>query len=210
MIRSTDHVLFYGDSITDCGRDRSDSDSLGNGYVQILADCLANRDSDQSPRVTNRGISGNRIYDLEARLDEDVIALEPTVVSILVGINDTWHRFNHGKESPLPDFTASYERVLTRLGAVENLRILILEPFLLPIPEDRRAWRADLDQRISIIRDLAWKHRIPYIPLDGTFAAASVATGHAHWLPDGVHPSPEGHRLIAGSWLEFADFSEKP
>ncbi len=203
MIQSSDHIVFYGDSITDCGRDRSDSASLGTGYVSLVAASLTSRDESQSPRVTNRGISGNRICDLEARLDEDVLDLRPTVVSILVGINDTWHQFKHGKASPLADFTASYDRVLTRLGTVPNLRTLILEPFLLPHPEDRRVWRSDLDERISAVRELAWKYQIPYLPLDGIFTAASVPTGHAHWLPDGVHPSPAGHRLIADRWLGF-------
>ena len=204
MIHSSDHLLFYGDSITDCGRNREEPASLGDGYVRLISEQLTTLFPDQTPRVSNRGISGNRVYDLETRLEQDVVALEPTVVSILIGINDTWRLFDRKTPSPIPDFSASYDRILTRLGEIPNLRLFILEPFLLPIPADRSNWRSDLDPRINAIRELAWKHHIPYVPLDGLFAAASVATGHAHLLPDGVHPSPAGHRLIADFWLALA------
>lgn len=202
MTDSSDHLLFYGDSITDCSRDRADASSLGYGYVRLIADRLSSNGATDALRFSNTGISGNRIYDLEERLEQDVIALRPTLVSILVGINDTWHSFNHGKSSPISEFTAAYDRILTRLQAEPNLRVVILEPFLLPIPDDRREWRSDLDERIAVIRTLAWKYKIPYLALDGLFATASVGTGHAHWLPDGVHPSAAGHQLIADNWLK--------
>ncbi len=201
MIEPHDHVLFYGDSITDCGRERTDPTSLGSGYVRVISEQLFPGSSERKPRITNQGISGNRIYDLEARLDQDVISLHPTLVSILVGINDTWHSFKHGKPSSISDFCASYDRILSRLKGEASTRVVICEPFLLPNPEDRRSWRPDLDERITVIRYLAWKHEIPYLPLDGAFAAAAVGTGHAHWLPDGVHPSAAGHELIAKRWI---------
>jgi lysophospholipase L1-like esterase len=79
---------------------------------------------------------------------------------------------------------------------------VLLEPFLLPVPEDRRAWREDLDPKINAIRDLAREFEATYVPLDGIFAAASTRREASFWLPDGVHPSPSGHALIAESWIE--------
>jgi len=197
-INSNEHVVFFGDSITDCGWDRNAAGSLGDGYVKIIAERMP------LVRVTNRGISGNRVYDLEARLDTDVLSLKPDIVSILIGINDTWRTFDAGLASPIPEFQASYRRILERLLAAK-CRVVLLEPFLLPIPEDRRAWRLDVDSRIGAIRELAWDFHLPYLPLDGTFASAAATTELAHWLPDGVHPSAAGHELIATQWI--ADFA---
>lgn len=193
-INSSEHLVFFGDSITDCGRDRADAKSLGDGYVRVIADRLP------TVRVTNSGISGNRVYDLEARLVPDVLSLKPDIVSILIGINDTWRTFDRGLPSPIEEFQASYRKIIERLLAA-NCRVVLLEPFLLPIPEDRRAWRLDVDLRIGAIRELAWKFHLPYLPLDGHFASAAATTGLAHWLPDGVHPSAAGHELIATQWL---------
>lgn len=193
-------IVFYGDSITDCNRSREQADDLGDGYVKRVADRLPERFPGRNLRIVNKGISGNRIYDLEGRLATDVLPLKPALVSILIGINDTWRAFDSGIASPAPEFQASYRRVIARI-LESGSKVLLMEPFLLPIPDDRRAWRTDLDARIAATRELAWEFHLDYIPLDGIFAAAAAATGHAHWLPDGVHPSPAGHDLIAEHWL---------
>jgi acyl-CoA thioesterase I len=199
---SSDHILFYGDSITDCGRVPSNPDSLGQGYVYLIAAQLLANEPDVNLKITNRGIGGNRIQDLENRLQADVLDLKPTVVSILIGINDTWRRYDSNVKSDIAEFKASYARVLDRISAT-GARIILMEPFLLPIPEDRRKWREDLDPRITSIRELAWDRQLPYLPLDGIFAAAATSTGHAYWAGDGVHPSLAGHGLIAEHWLDL-------
>jgi acyl-CoA thioesterase-1 len=201
MIAPTDTVVFYGDSITDCGRDRSHPASLGQGYAFLVAARLQARLTSPALRTFNLGISGHRISDLEARYAADVAPLAPTVLSILVGINDTWHQFKHGKPSPLPEFRAAYRRLLEAAHATAKPRLLLLEPFLLPVPADRREWRADLDARIAAIRELAPEFSATYVPLDGLFAAAACRAPADFWLPDGVHPSPAGHALIAEAWL---------
>lgn len=202
ILRPNDHVLFYGDSITDCGRNREDPRSLGGGYANLIAARLLALYPDWNLRMTNKGVGGNRIYDLESRLDQDVISLRPTFVSILIGINDTWRFYDSKTASPIGEFQASYRRILGRLKELPDFRGVICEPFLLPIPEDRRKWREDLDPRITACRELAWEFGLPYLPLDGLFAAESAKTGHAYWLPDGVHPTLAGHGLIAEKWLE--------
>ena len=202
LIQADDLLLFTGDSITDCERDRDgqqpDSSPLGKGYVSIIASRLA-----PAPRrILNRGISGNRIYDLESRVESDLLALKPGVVSILIGINDTWRRYDSGVVSRIAEFEASYRRILGRVRDELKARIVILEPFLLPVPEDRRAWREDIDQRITATRDVAADFATLYVPLDGIFAAACCRAPASHWAKDGVHPTPAGHALIAEAWLE--------
>jgi lysophospholipase L1-like esterase len=204
LLKENDHILFYGDSITDAGRRDPDNNNggLGFGYVALCAAALAERFPQWHIRCTNRGVSGNRVGDLEARLERDVLALEPTVVSILIGINDTWRRYDSDMVSGLDEFRAACGRVLAAVRDRLGARVILLEPFLLPIPDDRRAWREDLDPRIAITRDLAREYAACFVPLDGLFAAASCRAPMAEWLPDGVHPTPAGHQLIARHWLE--------
>lgn len=205
ILQPNDHVLFYGDSITDAGRNReaapNDPNGWGRGYAFLAASQLSADFADWNLTFSNKGISGNRIYDLEDRLERDVLSLNPTVVSILIAINDTWRRYDSNKESVIEEFTASYTRVLERLTGA-GIRVLLLEPFLLPVPEDRATWRVDLDPKIHAIRDLARQFNTGYLALDGIFATASTKRESAFWLPDGVHPSAAGHALIARHYID--------
>ncbi|HEX9996887.1 MAG TPA: SGNH/GDSL hydrolase family protein [Abditibacterium sp.] len=204
MLSPNDHILFFGDSITDAGRNYAalpgDPNGWGNGYAYQLSARLGADLADYGLTFSNKGISGNRVYDLESRLESDVLALQPNLVSILIGINDTWRRYDSGVISHTEEFAASYRRILERLRAAET-EVVILEPFLLPIPADRRGWREDLNPKIDAIRDLAREFEATYVPLDGIFAAAAARREMGFWLPDGVHPSPSGHALIAEAWL---------
>lgn len=195
-LQPNDHILFYGDSITDCGRLREEPTSLGNGYALLTAAALAARYPELNLRFTNRGIGGNRINDLEDRLQSDVLDEKPSVVTILIGINDTWRRYDSGLTSELSEFGNAYRRVITQIQNT-GARVLILEPFLLHVVEEFRAYREDLNPRIDLIRDIAREFNTPYLPLDGIFAAASTRQTLAYWIPDGVHPSFAGHGLMA-------------
>lgn len=204
-LESDDTILFFGDSITDCGRDRSAPEtSHGAGYVSQIAARLRYHIPSPELRILNLGISGNRIYDLESRMESEALATQPSVVSILIGINDTWRQQDRNMASPIDKFTAAYRQVLTQFRDSGVSRFVLLEPFLLPVPEDRRGWRTDLDPKIHAVRDLAVKFEADLLPLDGLFAQAATRAPAAYWLPDGVHPSPAGHALIAEAWLENA------
>ena len=130
------------------------------------------------------------------------MVLKPHLVSILIGINDTWRRF----DSHDPTYAATFGE---NLGAVlestrsAGMRIVLLEPFLLPVMEGQSGWRVDLDPKIAVAsRRLAAEFRLPFVPLDGMFAAAAAQKPASFWLPDGVHPSLAGHTLIAQAWLK--------
>lgn len=202
QLKANDTLLFFGDSITDCGRDRTKLDSLGDGYVSQIHARLGHALASPAMRVINQGCSGHRIYDLEARLETDLLAHKPSIVTFLIGINDVWRRFDRDIVSPAGEFAVSYRRVLTRIRSELNPRLVLMEPFVLPVPADRRAWREDLDPKITIVRDLAIEFGADLIPLDGHFAVAATRAPAAYWLPDGVHPSPAGHALIADAWLK--------
>jgi lysophospholipase L1-like esterase len=202
FLEPEDRVLFIGDSITDSGRNRENPLDLGHGYACLAAAHLQSRLAWPELRFLNRGISGNRVYDVEARIETDLMALEPTIVSILIGINDVWRRFDSGVVSEPHAFWQSYHRILTAIRDRVGSQIVILEPFVLPVPEDRRAWRDDLDVKIRIVRDLAVEFEADLVPLDGIFAEAATRAPAPYWLPDGVHPTLAGHGLIAEAWLD--------
>src|SRR4028119_2450181 len=113
ILQAQNHILFYGDSITDAGRNATQNNNggLGTGYAALTAAQLQAQFPELNLRFTNRGISGNRVYDLESRLQDDVISQQPTLVSILIGINDTWRRYDSNTMSPIEDFESSYERI---------------------------------------------------------------------------------------------------
>lgn len=197
-----DIILFQGDSITDCGRDRNDQYSLGTGYPALIAAYLWSRYPQLKLTILNRGVSGDRVYDLARRWEEDCIKLKPNWISILIGINDTWSRFDRGLISPTKEFESTYRQLLDQAVERTNAKLVLCEPFVLDFPPDRRAWRTDLDPRIQVVRRLAAEYSAILVPLDGLFAAACTKAEPAFWADDGVHPTLAGHGLIAKAWLE--------
>jgi lysophospholipase L1-like esterase len=194
-------VLFQGDSITDCGRDRSDPSALGNGYVSIISDFFHANRADMPVETINRGISGNRTIDLVKRWKEDFEDIRPDWLSLLVGVNDCWRRYDRGDPTPLEDFEIRYRFLLGKAyGLVE--RIIILEPFFLPVRKDFERWIEDLGPKVQVIRRLSREYKATYIPLDGLFTEATMKHPLSFFTRDGIHPTYEGHQFIAQSWLK--------
>lgn len=208
-LKEHDLILFIGDSITDAGRDRSDSTDLGQGYPLMVAGALSARYPEHKLRFLNRGIGGDKVQDLQGRWERDCLALQPDILSILIGINDTWHNASQGVfgvEAELQTFAQTYRDILMQARERTDAQIVILEPFVLPYPEDRWEWRADLDPRIQVIRQLAGEFAVDYIPLDGRLNALGMKTGYAFLTgDDGVHPTVAGHGVIAQAWLEAVE-----
>lgn len=197
-----DVILFQGDSITDAGRNFEDASSLGTGYALLLASQLGHLYPEKNLTFYNRGISGHRAKDLQERWDRDCLDLKPTWVSIYIGINDTWRRYDSADPTSVEQFEASYRDLIERTQKNLNAKLVLVEPFVLPVPEDRKEWREDLDPKIHVVRELAREYGALLVPLDGLFAAASATAEPDYWAPDGVHPSPAGHGLIADAWLK--------
>lgn len=201
-LRKGDIVLFQGDSITDAGRDRSDPNDLGTGYPLMTAGLIGMSHPEMNIKFVNRGISGHRVKDLQERWQEDCLDLKPTWVSIYIGINDCWRRYDAQDPTSVEQFKTGYRDLLKQTKETLDANLILLEPFVLPYPEDRKAWREDLDPKIHAVRELAAEFNALLVPLDGLFAAAAARREPAYWAPDGVHPSPAGHALIARAWME--------
>lgn len=204
LLENGDHVVFVGDSITDGGWEDSAS-GLGAGYVAMVAGRLFRDYPGMELSVTNRGVIGNKLRDVTERLKSDVLALtpSPTVVSILIGINDVWGVFEEDAPSmPPPKFYEEYTRLCRRIVEKLEARLVILEPFCLPVEPVTAEWRTELDPKIQVVRQIAADFAAPLVPLDGIFAAACSCAPPEYWTEDGFHPTLAGHQLIADAWLE--------
>ncbi|AZM51359.1 GDSL family lipase [Streptomyces sp. WAC 01529] len=206
-----DRLLFIGDSLTDAGRDRADRASLGDGYVSRIARALrAEAGAGPAPTVLNKGVNGHRVHDLESRWAADVIAERPTVVTVGIGINDTWRRYDQGLVSPVAEFEASLDRVLAHTGRESAARLVVITPFLLPATPDQERWYEDLNPRTEAALRAARAHGAQVVRADLLMARAAVEIGARALAPDGVHPSALGHDLLAEAWLTAARHAPAP
>ena len=208
ILKPDDRILFTGDSITDSNRRADPHHPLGStGYVLFTGAALTAHFASPKLQIFNRGIGGNRIGDLLGRFDADLLALKPTVVSILIGINDTWRAFDSNDPTTTESFEENYRIILTRITKELKARVVLMEPFVLHVPKDRHQWRSDLNPRIDAVRRLALEFNTDLIPLDGIFAQAATQAPAEFWAADGVHPTIPGHQLITQHWLRNAGIS---
>jgi acyl-CoA thioesterase I len=195
-------VLFQGDSVTDAGRVRAMPDDLGVGYPLLVGSLYSAALPDRGVRFLNRGVAGDRVVNLLERWEDDCLALRPDVLSILIGVNETWRAFDAGEPTPAQVFERQYRDLLERTrAALPETRIALMEPFTLPVSPEIKAWRVDLDPKIQAVRRLARDFGCALVPLDDLFAEAAERREPAFWALDGVHPTPAGHGLIARAWL---------
>ncbi len=203
-------ILFTGDSITDCGRNRavvnSSDESLGGGYVRQVNALLAAHYPERSIEVLNTGIGGNRVTDLEARWETDVLALEPHWLAVLIGINDVWRQFDRPylKQVSAEQFESVYDGLLQRTR--HGLKgLVLLSPFFLE-PERREPMRALMDRYGAIVKALAGKHGALYVDVQAAFDRYLAERHTLTLCADRVHPNQTGHALIARAFLDVVGF----
>lgn len=203
-------ILFQGDSITDCGRDKNNSDSMGNGYPHLVNATLG-MDCPGEYVFYNKGVSGNRIVDLYARIKADFINLKPDYASIYIGVNDTWHEIgsNNGVD------TAKFEKIYTMLidevkEALPDIKLIIISPFVLEgsgtvdseNPAKFEFFKKDVAEKAEVCRKMAEKYGLPLIELQPAFDEACKKAPASYWTRDGVHPLAPGHEIIKRLWLD--------
>lgn len=196
-------VLFQGDSVTDCDRDRSKTEgieSLGNGYPKIFKQVYDTLFPENKVKFVNKGVSGNRTCHLLERYDEDFKGINPDFISIMIGINNTWRNFD-GQEDycSAERFGKEYEELLTKIKAdMPDAKILIIEQFAFTAHPERNTWQEDVDGKRNETRRLAEKYADWFIPMYDIMTEASKTEFDMYALSaDGVHPAPLGHSLIA-------------
>lgn len=210
-------ILFQGDSVTDCGRSRENNSNVGDGYPVLIKSQLG-YDFPNEYEFFNRGVSGNRVVDVYARIKADILNLKPDYMSILIGVNDVWHEvlFNNGISAD------KYEKIYSMLieeikQELPDTKIMILEPFCLngsatenteDIPDRWNIFNTEVKKRAERAKAVADKYGLPFVPLQKKFDEFAAKTSTGYLLADGVHPTAIGHELIAREWINaFKDLN---
>lgn len=209
-------ILFQGDSITDCNRFRDTEekkydDCLGMGYPTFVKGKLGLENPKQY-RFINRGISGNRIVDLYARLQLDFISVKPDYISILDGINDIWHGRDWNSGVDAEHYDKIYRILIDDLiRYLPKTKIMIMEPFIFSgcSTEDRENdpgrmefFKTNTVEYAQIARRIANDYKLEFVPLQEKLNEAAEVLGVEQITLDGVHPTAIGHEVIAREWIK--------
>jgi len=199
-LHKNDVVVFQGDSITDGGRAKTGNDynhTMGQSYAFILSAQIGALYPERNLTFLNRGISGNRVTELAARWKTDALDLKPNVLSILVGINDL-------SRLTAEQYEQAYDQLLAdTIAALPNTKIILGEPFLLPVGKHKDNYAAEmvkLSEKQAIVAKLAAKYHLPLVSYQKAFDEACQKAPADHWSWDGVHPHYAGHALMAQEW----------
>lgn len=220
VLRSDEVLLFQGDSITDAGRDRNppkysisnaardgeynDFNVMGSGYAMLAAAQILLNHYDKSLKIFNRGVSGNRVYQLAERWKEDCLDLQPSVLSILIGVNDFWHTLNGDYSGSAEKYRTDLKQLLDRTKqSLPEIKLIIGEPFAINgLQAISDKWYPAFDEYRSIAKDIADQYDAVFIPYQKIFDKALTKAPAAYWSFDGVHPSVPGAMLMTEAWLK--------
>lgn len=203
-------MLFQGDSITDCGRDQRASEpnatrALGTGYPLLVTSAVLAARTDRALRFYNRGISGNKVPDLQRRWTADALDLQPDVLSVLIGVNDFWHKLDFGYAGTVQDYEDQYAALLEQTRrALPRVHLIVLEPFVLRCGAVNERWFPEFDLRRAAAARVASRARATFVPLQLVFNRRTRSSPPEYWAADGVHPTPAGHAVIAAQWRNAA------
>lgn len=204
-----DIILFQGDSITDAGRKKDEpaannSNALGKGYAFLAASELLNKYPDKGLQIYNKGISGNKVYQLAERWDADCLDLKPTVLSILVGVNDFWHTLNGKYTGTIETYRTDYDKLLDRTKQkLPDVKLIIGEPYAVTgVKAVDEKWYPAFNDYRQAAKELAAKYNAIFIPYQAIYDKAIKSAPGSYWTPDGVHPGVAGAALMAQAWLE--------
>jgi lysophospholipase L1-like esterase len=208
LIKKGDVILFQGDSITDFGRSRekagdaNNQAALGTGYAWLAAAELLVYRPDDGLKIFNRGVSGNKVFQLAERWQGDCLDLKPTVLSILIGVNDLWHTLDGQYQGTVKIYERDYRALLERTRkALPKLKLVVCEPFVLRCGAVNEKWFPEFDGYRAAAERVARAFGATFIPFQSMFDQALKYAGPAHWAGDGVHPTSAGASLMAYGWL---------
>jgi lysophospholipase L1-like esterase len=199
-------ILFQGDSVTDCGRNRAVADPnlagpLGTGYPLLVASAELAAHPASGLKFYNRGVSGNKVPDLEKRWAADTIALQPDVLSILIGVNDYWHTKTHGYTGTVADYETGFAALLQATRqALPSVRLVVIEPFVLRCGAVDASWFPEFDERRAAVARVARQVHATFVPMQARFTELAARSTPQYWAADGVHPTAAGHGVIAERW----------
>ncbi len=202
-------VLLQGDSITDAGREKekelpNNSRSFGQGYAFLAASALLNALPEKNLTIYNRGISGNKVFQLADRWQKDCLDLKPNVLSILIGVNDYWHKRNGNYDGAVEIYENDYRALLTRTKtALPEIKFVICEPFyVLNTSAVDETWIEPMKQYQAVAKKISKEFGALWVPFQEVFDEAIKHAPATYWTGDGVHPAMPGAQLMAEAWLK--------
>lgn len=199
-------ILFQGDSITDAGRIRESEFDQGKGYPAYVSARLG-LDNPGEYKFYNKGISGNRIVDVYARIKADIINLKPDYMSILIGVNDVWHEFGAKNGVEAEKFEKIYSMLIEEIKeALPDIKIMIMEPFVLEgtgTEEHIDEFKAEVAKRAAAAKRIAEKYSLSFMSLQEDLNELTKKAPNDYWLADGVHPQITFHQYIADKWVKM-------
>jgi lysophospholipase L1-like esterase len=201
-------VLFQGDSITDAGREKkkelpNNGSSFGGGYAFLAASHLLNAMPEKELKIYNRGISGNKVYQLADRWDKDCLNLQPDVLSILIGVNDYWHKRNGNYDGTVEIYENDYMKLLERTKkALPDVKLVLCEPFyVLETSAVDGTWVEPMKQYQAAAKRVSDAFETLWVPYQSIYDEAVKHAPGVYWTHDGVHPSMAGAQLMSEAWL---------
>lgn len=204
-------ILMIGDSITDCGRPRpvgEGAGGMGSGYVNMVNSLLTAVYPDLGIRVVNMGISGNRVRDLKARWQTDVVEHQPDWLSIMIGINDVWRQFDNPLRPELhvrlDEYQATLEELVTKTVPFLKGMVLMTPYFLEPNRDD--PMRKAMDDYSAVVRHLAQEHKAVFVDTQSAFDRLLRYLHPMSIAADRVHPNAIGHMVLARAFLDAVQF----
>lgn len=209
-LKKGDVILFQGDSITDARRDKkkqgeaNSPEALGKGYPLYAASGILGSHPGLDLQVFNRGISGHKVPDLQKRWEKDTIDLQPAILSILIGVNDIWHKLNGKYDGTVKSYQTGFAELLKQTKEeLPDTKIVICEPFVTRCGAVKNNWFPEFDQRRAAAKEVAKDAGAIWVPFQQIFNDAIAAgTSPQHWAHDGVHPTYSGHSLMAQTWRD--------
>jgi lysophospholipase L1-like esterase len=208
LFEKGDTVLFQGDSITDAGREKekelpNNPRSFGFGYAFLSASALLNSLPEDNLTIYNRGISGNKVYQLADRWQKDCLDLKPNVLSILIGVNDYWHKRNGKYDGTIEIYENDYRALLKRTKeALPGVKLVLCEPYyLLNTSAVDETWVEPMKQYQAVAKKMADEFDALWVPFQKVYDEAVKYAPATYWSGDGVHPAMPGAQLMAEAWL---------
>ena len=205
-------ILFQGDSITDAGRDKEKelpnvARSFGLGYAFLASSALLNALPGKNLTMYNRGISGNKVYQLAERWQKDCLDLKPDVLSILIGVNDYWHKRNGKYDGTVEVYENDYRKLLQETKAkLPNVKLVICEPFyVVNTSAVDETWAAPMKEYQAAAKKIAKEFNALWVPFQKVFDEAVKHAPATYWTGDGVHPAMPGAQLMAEAWLRVVE-----
>ena len=215
IFENMDRIIFAGDSVTDMGSISpvgedpfAGGTGLGNGYVRMISNFLNAWYPELTLRLTNSGISGNTSRDLLNRWERDVINLHPQWISICIGINDVWRRFDRPALTEFQVSLEEYEKnVETMVKSSKSVAkgVFLMTPYFME-PQKNDKLRICMDQYGIICRKIAEMHQVTLIDLQAMFDRYFKYRHPIYVAGDRVHPNAIGATLIARAFLLACGF----